>query len=481
MKRSAVLLVNPNLMQPPIAPIGLEYVADDLVRNGYEPVLCDLTFAEDWRQALCDAVKAAEPMAVGVSIRNIDDAYFASQDFILTTTTEMIRHVQSLTDAPVVLGGVGFSCAPCEVLGYTGADYGIIGEGESIFALLLDRISDRSEVSGVPGLVFRRSQNRLAMVRPDFSDLGRMPAPRRRFLDNVRYFSEGGQAGIETKRGCDGACVYCVDPLSKGSEIRVRSPESVIEEIRDLVGQGIDVLHLCDCEFNLPPEHALDVCKALKQSGLASAIRWYTYACPRPFDHELARAMADAGCVGINFGADHADAALLRRLGRNYGPDELRQTVQACRDAGIAVMLDMLFGSPGETNETIAYAIDFVRELNPDCIGLSCGIRIYPHTALARHVRSQGPLDKNPHLHGTVQDNEDLLRPIYYVDAEAGSRIHGYVSSLVGEDRRFFHADPAQIDGNYNYNNNSVLAQAIGGGARGAYWDILRKQPKVSD
>ena len=468
-------------MQPPIAPIGLEYVADDLVRNGYEPVLCDLTFAEDWKQALCDAVKAAEPMAVGVSIRNIDDAYFASQDFILATTAEMIHYVQSLTDAPIVLGGVGFSCAPCEVLDYTGADYGIIGEGESVFPLLLNRLSARSEVSGVPGLVFRAAQNRLAMVRPGFPDLGQMPTPKRRFLDNVRYFSEGGQAGIETKRGCDGACVYCVDPLSKGSQIRLRPPQSVIEEVRDLVGQGIDVLHLCDCEFNLPPEHALDVCKALKQSGLASAIRWYTYACPRPFNHELARAMADAGCAGINFGADHADAALLRRLGRNYGPDELRQTVQACRDAGIAVMLDMLFGSPGETNETIACAIDFVRKLNPDCIGLSCGIRIYPHTALARRVRSQGPLDKNPHLHGTVQDNEDLLRPIYYVDAEVGSRIHGYVSSLVGGDRRFFHADPSQIDGNYNYNNNSVLAQAIRGGARGAYWDILRKQPKVSD
>jgi radical SAM superfamily enzyme YgiQ (UPF0313 family) len=476
MKRSAVLLVNPNRMLPPIAPIGLEYISEDLVRDGYEPVLCDLTFAEDWKQALSDAVMSVQPMAVGFSILNIDDAYFASQDFILATTAEMIRHARSLTDVPIVLGGVGFSCAPCEVLGYTGADYGILGEGEAVFPLLLDRISSRSGVADVPGLVYRPSQDRLAVVKPEPMDLNQMPAPKRRFVDNVRYFSEGGQAGIETKRGCDMPCVYCVDPISKGSQIRLRTPESIVDEAGDLLDQGISVLHLCDCEFNLPPEHALAVCRALKESGMASAIKWYTYAAPQPFDQELAHAMADAGCVGINFGADHADAALLRRLGRNYGPDDLRRTVQACRDAGITVMFDMLFGSPGETNETIAFAINFLRALNPDCIGLSCGIRVYPHTALARQVLSQGPLGTNPHLHGTLENNEDLLRPIYYVDAKVGAHIHQYVSSLIGSDRRFFHADPAQIDGNYNYNNNSVLAQAIRNGARGAYWHILRKQ-----
>jgi len=476
MNRHRVLLVNPNRMLPPVAPIGLEYVAADLARNGYEPIVCDLTFSKDWEAALCTALDEARPLAVGVSVRNIDDAYFASQDFILDKTTAMIRHIQSHTDAPIVLGGIGFSCAPREILGYTGANYGIAGDGEEAFTLLLDRLSSRSEVGDVPGLTYRPSQAAVAVVKPAPPDLSRMPVPKRRFLDNARYFAEGGQAGIETKRGCDGACVYCVDPLSKGTRIRLRSPESIIDEVRDLLDQGINVFHLCDCEFNLPPEHAVAVCRALVDSGAATAIKWYTYASPHPFDRELAHVMARAGCVGINFGVDHADADMLRRLGRSYGPEELRTTLHACRDAGITVMFDMLFGSPGETKESIAHAIDFVQKLDPDCVGLSCGVRVYPHTALARHVQAQGRLDNNPHLHGTLEGNEDLLRPIFYVDARIGAEIHRYVSSLVDGDRRFFHTDPAQVDGNYNYNDNSVLTQAIRSGARGAYWDILRQR-----
>ena len=48
------------------------------------------------------------------------------------------------------------------------------------------------------------------------------------------------------------------------------------------------------------------------------------------------------------------------------------------------------------------------------------------------------------------------------------------VMSHIGE-VRFLAADPTQADRNYNYNDNSVLSNAIRAGARGAYWDILRQ------
>ncbi len=474
MGRLAVLCVNSNVMRPPIGPIGLEYVAASLERRGYGPCLCDLALAEDWRAALSDAVAEVAPAAVAVSVRNLDDAYFASQDFVLETTAEMVRHISALTDAPVVLGGVGFSTAPREVLSYTGAPYGIAGEGEEALPQLLNCLAGDGDVADVPGAVFRVGGGIVA-VPPAFLDLEMLPTPSRRFADNRRYFAEGGQAGIETKRGCDHACAYCVEPAAKGSRIRLRPPESVAAEFADLLDQGIDVLHLCDSEFNLPPEHAHAVCDALVRSGIAAKVRWYTYACPHPFDQDLARAMARAGCVGINFGVDHADAGMLRRLGRTYGPDQIWRTAQACRNAGMALMFDLLLGGPGETRETLARAIDLMRAIAPDRAGLSCGVRLYPHTPLTQMVRKQGPLETNPNVHGARVDNDDFLRPVFYVDANLDEDIHGIVAALVGGDKRFFHADPAQVGGNYNYNDNSVLANAIRSGARGAYWDILRR------
>jgi radical SAM superfamily enzyme YgiQ (UPF0313 family) len=438
--------------------------------------LCDLTFSQDWASDLTQTLEDVDPEAIGVSIRNIDDTYLAGQDFVLSRTAEMIRLMMMTVSAPVILGGIGFSTAPQEILEYTGAGYGIVGDGEGALEELLTRLSEGDDVSRVPGVVFRNQNDTIDFVPPALRDLSHLPAAPRRFSDNRRYFAEGGQAGIETKRGCDGHCIYCAEPQSKGNRIRVRPPETVTREFTDLMDQGIDVFHLCDSEFNLPPEHAQAVCEALIHEGIASEIRWYTYASPLPFNEQLARVMSKAGCVGINFGVDHAVPGMLQGLGRSHQPEDLKRTVEACKSAGVAVMFDMLLGGPGETRDSIRKAIDLMHEIEPDCVGLSCGIRVFPGTPLARLVKSQGPLEDNLNLLGAKRRNENLLVPIYYVDEGVGGDILEFVWSLVGNDDRFFTANPhGAQDRNYNYNDNSVLSQAIQSGERGAYWDILRR------
>jgi radical SAM superfamily enzyme YgiQ (UPF0313 family) len=186
--------------------------------------------------------------------------------------------------------------------------------------------------------------------------------------------------------------------------------------------------------------------------------------------------MSTAGCVGINFGVDHAVPGMLHSLGRSHHPDDLKKAVEACKSAGVTVMLDMLLGGPGETKDSIRQAVDFLRQIQPDCVGLSCGIRVFPNTPLARLVKSRGPMEDNPNLLGTRNQNENLLFPVYYVDERIADNILEFVWSLVGDDALFLVANPHEsLDRNYNYNDNSVLSQAIQSGERGAYWDILRK------
>ena len=78
-------------------------------------------------------------------------------------------------------------------------------------------------------------------------------------------------------------------------------------------------------------------------------MRWYAYCTPAPFSEELSLAMRDAGCAGVNFGVDHGDERMLRRLRRPYAPEDIENVTRWCREAGMAVMLDLLLGSPGET------------------------------------------------------------------------------------------------------------------------------------
>ena len=138
-----VLLVNSNRMQPPIGPIGLDYLADSLSAAGHEVRLLDLCFSESLAADLEGAVRGFAPEVIGVTVRNTDDCYFSSQAFFLPEIRKVIGQLRRLSDAPVVLGGVGFSVTPVAALEYCGADFGIAGEGEVAFPELLKALARR--------------------------------------------------------------------------------------------------------------------------------------------------------------------------------------------------------------------------------------------------------------------------------------------------------------------------------------------------
>ncbi len=461
-----IALVNTNTMRPPIAPVGLDYVAEALDAAGHRVQILDLCWADDEGAAVAAFFERREVGLVGVTLRNTDDCIYTTRQSFLSGFADMVAAIRDHTDAPVVLGGVGFSAMPEAVLDLTGADAGIWGDGEFAFAELADRMSRGEEWTGVPNLIWRHDGSwtrNPAAARP-LSDLPKM---RRRWIDNPRYFREGGQAGFETKRGCPGQCIYCADPVTKGRSARLRPPEAVVDEIAHLLDQGIDHLHTCDSEFNLPARHAAEVCEEIVRRGLGGKLRWYAYCAPAPFSQELAGLMRRAGCVGINFGADNGDAGMLDRLKRGYTPDDITSAVQACQDAGIAVMLDLLLGSPGETRESLIHTVELMKRIDPDRVGVSVGVRIYPGTPLADRVASE-------ELAKGLVGGGDVCDPLFFVEPEIAPFAGRLLTDLIGDDERFFFTDPAQPETNYSYSANQRLVDAIAEGHRGAYWDILR-------
>jgi len=469
-----VLLVNTNRMKPAVAPIGLDYLADSLRAAGHELSLLDLCFSDDIEKDIAASSSSFSPDIIGMSVRNTDDCFFSSGAFFLPDVRDMLFTLRQYSDAPVVLGGVGFSIMPEAALEYCGADFGIAGEGEDAFVRFLGAVQAGSDLDHVPGLIWWDEtglrRNRFKEIRLDA-----LPPRTRSFIDNRRYFAEGGQAGFETKRGCPMSCTYCADPVSKGRRSRLLPPRLVLEELRALLAQGIEHLHTCDCEFNLPIDHAREVCRAIIEAGLGERVRWYAYCSIAPFDEETALLFRRAGCGGIDFGADSGNAEMLKRLGRHFGPDDLETTARHCRTAGIPFMYDLLVGGPGESRETIRESIDRVRRLDADCVGVAIGVRVYDGTPLANQVRSAGPLESNPDLYGAKLDNDLLLRPVFYIAPALGEGITALLQELVGSDERFFLPCGPDENRDYNYNDNDVLVRAIADGARGAYWDILRK------
>ncbi len=468
-----VALVNTNRITPPIAPIGLEYVAEALSAAGHQPEILDLCWEDRPASAIARFFANGEFGLVGLSIRNTDDCSFATRESFLPGHADAVRCMREHTGAPIILGGVGFSIMPEAVLGACGADAGIWGEGEFALADLSDRVSRNRPWDDLPGLLVR-SGGTWRRNPGSFRSPADLPPMRRGFVDNLRYFREGGQAGIETKRGCPGRCIYCADPVAKGKRVRVRPPEAVADELSRLVSMGIDHIHTCDSEFNIPAGHAREVCRELVRRGLGERLRWYAYCAPVPFSPELAGLMRRAGCAGINFGTDSGDDGMLNILRRNFRAEDILRTVRLCREAGIPVMLDLLIGGPGETRKSVVHTIELMKKAGPDRVGVAVGVRVYPGTEV-------GSLVMNGDRKRGLSGGDDLAKPVFFVEPEVAPFVFGLLEDLTSGDSRFLFFDPAKPERNYNYNANRVLSDAIRDGCRGAYWDILRRRAEARD
>jgi radical SAM superfamily enzyme YgiQ (UPF0313 family) len=468
-----VLLINPNLMRPPVTPVALDYICSALSRHSFRVDILDLSFAASWQHELDDYLQNRQPLLIGLSVRNTDDCYYLSHDFIIPRIKEIVDHIRQRTDRPMILGGVGFSVMPQGILEFLNVDLGIWGDGEWSLSDFVLRLSKNEDPHRTPGLIYRKD-GRLKRNPAQFRDLHDLPLPKRDAVDNARYFREGGMVGIETKRGCNQRCIYCADPVAKGKSIRSRPPKIVVDEIEQLLGNGVDYLHVCDSEFNLPYGHAVEVCKEIVGRGLGERVKWYAYLSPVPFTMELASLMKKAGCQGIDFGVDHGDDRMLENLGRKFKAEELRRTAAICHECNITFMYDLLLGGPEEDKRSLRRAIDLMKEINPTRVGISAGIRIYPGTRLAELLKDEEGHRPDLNIRGVM--TPDFLAPVFYVSQEIGDDLHGVISGLIGSDERFYFGGKEEDPANYNYNENSILMEAIKKGYRGAFWDILRKQ-----
>jgi tryptophan 2-C-methyltransferase len=472
-----ITLVNSNRLSPPIAPLGLDYIAAATRAAGIETDLLDLCLASDSHGAIEHYFSTHSPRLVGISFRNVDDSFWPSCQSYVAALIELVREVRRHSDAPIVIGGVGFSIFAERLTAMTGADFGVHGDGEVSMIALYRELEGQRNWTRVPGLCWQQGEQWVSNY-PAWPELLDYPRPRD-FIDNRQYYQRGGQGGLETKRGCPRRCSYCADPVAKGRRVRCRTPAAVADEATALWAQGVEVLHFCDGEFNIPRNHALAVCEALIERGLGTKIRFYIYAAVRPFDAELAQKLKAAGCVGINFTGDAAHPEMLLSYRAAHRRSHLEESVCICRHAGITCMVDLLLGGPGETPDTVNYTIRSLQAIAPDCVGAGLGMRVYPGTPALRELQLEGDINKCAGIKRRYRGPVDLVWPTFYISPALGSAPARMVRELIGADARFFAPAEEPEDStstDHNYGDNSRLSQAIVQGARGAYWDLLRER-----
>jgi tryptophan 2-C-methyltransferase len=100
-------------------------------------------------------------------------------------------------------------------------------------------------------------------------------------------------------------------------------------------------------------------------------------------------------------------------------------------------MVELLFGFPGETRESVRTSIRFMQQIDAPLVLASAGVRVFPGTELERIVRAEGDLAANPAVSGATRDNEHLVDPVYYVSSALGPDAVDFVRSCTAGDPRF--------------------------------------------
>lgn len=190
---------------------------------------------------------------------------------------------------------------------------------------------------------------------------------------------------------CSAVCPYCDFAVVAGQDdMAARYVDAVCTEIEAAeqwkplesvyLGGGtpshIDPAHLKRILLSLSDKHGLD-----GQAEISLE------ANPEDFSAARAAELLAAGFNRVSFGAQSFDNTVLASLGRRHEADQIGASVAAAREAGFGnVSIDLIYGTPGETEESWDESLTRGITLQPDHI--SCyALTVEPGTPLGRSVR----------------------------------------------------------------------------------------------
>ena len=398
-----VLLVSANTerMNLPTLPYGLAFVAAAARSAGHRVAMLDLLGETDPQAAIARAVRTLCPDVIGISVRNIDDQFMERPRFLLEHVAGVVAACRASSRAPLVLGGAGYSIFPTAVLAYLGADFGVCGEGELVFPELLSRLQRGENPSDLPGVYAGGWSSKIP--RAFVPDLGVLPSPAEDPWPTANPTDPDLWIPVQSRRGCPLGCSYCSTASIQGRIIRARPPALVAAEVARLARAGFRRFYFVDNTFNRPPDYALELCRRVTEQGLDIAWRCIIY--PHEVREELVRAMAAAGCVEVGLGFESGSPRILQAMNKRFLPAEVREISGRLAAHGIRRMGFLLLGGPKETQASIEESLGFAHSLHLDQLKVAVGIRIYPHTPLARRAIQEGML----------APEDDLLTPRFYL------------------------------------------------------------------
>ena len=172
--------------------------------------------------------------------------------------------------------------------------------------------------------------------------------------------------------GCNNFCTYCIVPYVRGRE-RSRKPESIVEEVKDKVKNGVKEVMLLGQNVNSYGKDFennkfsfADLIRELNNIEGLERIRYMT-SHPRDFSDDLIKAISDSPKVTDHFHLPVQSGSnnILKRMNRGYTKEYYLDLIKKIREVrpNAAITTDIIVGFPGESEEDFQDTVSLVNEV----------------------------------------------------------------------------------------------------------------------
>lgn len=366
-----ILLINPSQekvygrkMMPAYPALGPLYIGSVLKEEGHQVRLIDIDTEEVDEDRFRSIFKDFNPDVIGVT----------SVTPTFNNALKWAGLAKQIKDVPVVWGGVHATIASEEAIRQDCVDILVTGEGELTAKELFNELASKNpNLEGIQGIYFKKGTAVIRNSPRSFIDnLDSVPFPDRTLLKKPRAFVPPDAtclptATIITSRGCPGSCTFCCTKQMFSKRFRARSVENIIEEIESLVkNEHIKEIHIADDTFTVLKKRVLDFSREIKRRNINVYFQFMNGLRADFVDKEILEALKGIGIKTVGYGVESGNEQVLRNMKKNIPLDITRKAFKLSKELGFETWAFLMFGSPGETEETIKETIGFTKDLDPD-------------------------------------------------------------------------------------------------------------------
>jgi len=262
------------------------------------------------------------------------------------------------------------------------------GDGEDIAReIVLNGIS--SDIDGLSfrsnGKIIHNRNRRLEPVRSDFYPNRKLR--RYKYMVSLDEFTSDVQIDLMLgSRGCPYNCKFCdfkFNPLGEKRKWSVRTPESVVSEIKTIEA---DIVGFADDIFTADMNWIERLCDLIISAGIKKkyAINARLEIAKRP---DVLKKMYKAGFMAFLMGIESAHDKTLASMNKGFTIAKIREYFEVLRQFNFIYHCYFIIGNIGESREEMLDIVKFSHDLGVDTLGLSI-LRATKYSPLKEMLRN---------------------------------------------------------------------------------------------